>query len=55
MITNIFPDSFKDWDFDKDNDVDYEQILNNFKRARCAVGKEIKCTVLLQFITNLAF
>ena len=55
MITNIFPDSFKDWDFDGDNDVDYEQIVNNFKKARCAVGKEIKCTVLLQFITNLAF
>ena len=51
MIANVFPDSFKDWEFDKDE----EKNVDDYKRARCAVTKEIISMIFLQFMTNLAF
>lgn len=53
MIANVFPDSFKDWEFDKD-EVE-EKNVDDYKKARCAVTKEIISMIFLQFMTNMAF
>lgn len=53
MLANVFPDSFKDWEFD--NGKVQENTVNDYKRARCAVTKEILSMIFLQFTINLAF
>ena len=53
MMANIFPDSFKDWEFD--NDEDEEKTVADYKGARCAVTKEIMSMIFLQFMVNLVF
>ena len=53
MIANVFPDSFKDWEYDED-EVE-EKTVDDYKRSRCAVTKEITSMIFLQFMINLAF
>ena len=53
MMANVFPDSFKDWEFDIDEVA--EKTADDYKRSRCAVTKEITSVIFLQFVINLAF
>ena len=53
MLANIFPDSFKDWEID--NDQATEKNVDDYKKARCAVTKEVLSMIVIQLVTNLAF
>ena len=53
MLSNIFPDSFKDWEID--NDQAAEKDVDDYKKARCAVTKEVLSMIVIQLVTNLAF
>ena len=52
MMANVFPDSFKDWEIDGDDEVG--KNVDDYKKARCEVTKEVLSMILVQLTTNMA-
>ena len=52
MMANVFPDSFKDWEIDGDDEMG--KNVEDYKKARCAVTKEVLSMILVQLTTNMA-